>query len=138
MAFTNPALYQTERAIIEAIRASWVLFLMQGIIMMMLGVLAVIWPQILTRAADVYIGWMFLFSGLTGLITMFIARSVPAFLWSLLTAALSLLAGVLLLWHPIEGAASLTLVLIAFVIVEGAFQIATAFRHRNAFLQSWG
>ena len=138
MAFTNPALYQTERAIIEAIRASWALFLMQGIIMMMLGVLAVIWPQILTRAADFYIGWMFLFSGLTGLITMFIARSVPAFLWSLLTAALSLLVGVLLLWHPIEEVASLTLVLTAFFIVEGAFQIATAFRHRDAFQQSWG
>jgi uncharacterized membrane protein HdeD (DUF308 family) len=138
MAFTNPALYQTEHAIIEAIRASWALFLMQGIIMMMLGVVAVIWPQILTPAADFYIGWMFLFSGLTGLITMFIARSAPAFLWSLLTAALSLLVGVLLLWHPIEGAVSLTLVLIAFFIVEGVFQIATAFRHRNAFLQSSG
>ena len=60
------------------------------------------------------------------------------FLWSLLTAALSLLAGVLLLWHPIEGAISLTLVLIAFFIVEGLFQIVVSFGYRDLFPESWG
>ena len=103
----------------------------QGIIMMVLGAAAIIWPQISTLAVDLYVGWMFLLSGLSGLVTMFIASSVAAFLWSLLTAALSLFVGVLLLWHPVEGAVSLTLVLIAFFIVEGVFQIAAAIRHRD-------
>ena len=42
---------------------------------------------------------------------------------ALLTAALSLFVGIVLLWHPAEGAVSLTLVLIALFIVEGVFQI---------------
>jgi uncharacterized membrane protein HdeD (DUF308 family) len=120
------------------VRTNWVLFLIQGVIMMVLGVLAIIWPQISTVAVDFYVGWMFLLSGLVGLVTMFLAPSVGAFLWSLLTAALSLFVGVLLLWHPVEGAVSLTLVLIAFFIVEGVVQIAAAIKHRDAFPDSWG
>ncbi len=130
-------LNNTERAITEAIRTYWGLFVVQGGIMVVLGVAAVVWPHISTLATDLYVGWMFLFSGLAGLVTMFVGSSVAGFLWSLLTAALSLLVGVLLLWHPVEGAVSLTLVLIAFFIVEGIFQIAGAIRCREAFPDSW-
>jgi len=138
MTLANPPLNKAERAITETIRTSWAPFLVQGSIMMVLGVLAVIWPQISTLTADLYVGWMFLFSGLIGLVTMFIAPSASAFLWSLLTAALSLLVGVLLLWHPVEGAVTLTLLLVAFFIVEGIFQIAAAILHRDALPSTWG
>jgi uncharacterized membrane protein HdeD (DUF308 family) len=138
MSISKIALNDAERAITETVRTHWVLFLVQGVVMMVLGVLAIIWPQISTLAVDFYVGWMFLISGLTGLFTMFVASSVAAFLWSLLTAALSLFVGVLLLWHPVEGAVSLTLVLISFFIAEGIFQIAAAIRHREAFPDSWG
>jgi uncharacterized membrane protein HdeD (DUF308 family) len=135
---SNPTPSDVQRALNETMRTHWVLFLVQGVIMMILGVLAVIWPQISSVAADIYIGWIFLLSGTVGLVTMFWAPSIPAFLWSLLTAALSLVVGVLLLWHPVEGVVSLTLVLIAFFIVEGIFQIAAAIRYRDAFPESWG
>lgn len=135
---SNPTPGEVQRALNETMRTYWVLFLVHGVITMTLGVLAVIWPQITTVAVDVYVGWMFLLSGIVGLVTMFLAPSIPAFLWSLLTAALSLIVGVLLLWHPIQGVVSLTLVLIAFFVVEGIFQIAAAIRYRDAFSGSWG
>lgn len=129
---------ELRRGIEETMHTYWALFLTQGVLMIILGVLAVIWPQVSTVAVDIYIGWMFLLSGIVGLVTMFLAPSVSAFLWSLLTAALSLGVGVLLLWHPVEGTVSLTLVLIAFFVAEGVFQIAAAFRYRDAFPDSWG
>jgi len=135
---SNPTPAEVQRALNETLRTYWVLFLVHGVIMVILGALAVIWPQISTVAADIYVGWIFLFSGIVGLVTIFFAPSIPAFLWSLLTAALSLIVGVLLLWHPVQGVVSLTLVLIAFFIVEGLFQIAAAIRYRNAFSGSWG
>ncbi len=138
MTFANPPLNKAERAITETIRTSWAPFLVQGSIMMVLGAVAAIWPHISTLAADLYVGWVFLFSGLVGLVSMFIAPSASAFLWSLLTAALSLLVGVLLLWHPVEGAVTLTLLLVGFFIVEGTFQIAGAIQHRDAFPGTWG
>lgn len=129
---------EMRRSIEETIQTNWALFLAQGVIMVILGVLAVIWPQISSVAVDLYIGWMFLFSGIVGLATIFLAPSVSGFLWSLLTAALALAVGVLLLWHPVEGTVSLTLVLIAFFVTEGIFQIAAAVRYRDSFPDSWG
>jgi uncharacterized membrane protein HdeD (DUF308 family) len=135
---TNPALRDVQRAFDETLRTHWVLFLVQGLLMIGLGALAIVWPQISTVAVDIYVGWMFLLSGLVGLVTIFLAPSIPAFLWSLLTSALTLIVGVLLLWHPVEGAVTLTLVLLAFFIVEGVFQIAAAIRYRDSFPDSWG
>jgi len=138
MSASDPTMDDIQRSVRQAVRLHWRLFLTQGVITIILGVLAVIWPQVSTVAVDVYIGVIFLLAGALGLGLMFFAPTVSAFLWSLLTAALSLLAGVLLLWHPIEGAISLTLVLIAFFIVEGLFQIVVSFGYRDLFPESWG
>ena len=138
MASANPTLSDMQAAVKDTVRLHWQLFLAQGVIMLILGVLAVIWPQISTIAVDVYVGWLFLLSGIVGLASMFLAQNVQAFLWMLLTAALSLFVGIVLLWHPVEGAASLTLVLIAFFIVEGVFQIVASLSYRDIFPSQWG
>ena len=138
MSSSNLSISDMQHAVRDTVRHHWQLFLTQGVIMTILGVLAVIWPQISTVAVDVYVGWLFLLSGVVGLATMFLAQDVQAFLWLLLTAALSLFVGIVLLWHPVEGAVSLTLVLIAFFIVEGIFQIAASISYRDVFPDSWG
>jgi uncharacterized membrane protein HdeD (DUF308 family) len=138
MSTSEPTIPDIQHSVRDAVRLHWHFFLAQGVIMTILGVLAVIWPQISTVAVDVYVGWLFLLSGVLGLVTMFFAPAVSAFFWSLFTAALSLFVGILLLWHPVEGAISLTLVLIAFFIAEGVFQIAASLSHREAFPDSWG
>ena len=127
-----------HQAVRETVRVHSGLFLAQGILTTLLGVAAVIWPQISTLAVDLYVGWIFLVSGAVGVLTMFFAPNVSAFLWTLLTAALSLFAGVVLVWHPVEGAVSLTLLLVAFFIAEGVFQVAAAFSYRASFPDSWG
>ena len=138
MSTSAPTIDDIERPIRHSVRLHWRLFLTQGVITTILGVLAVIWPQISTVAVDVYIGVLFFIAGAVGLALMFFAPTTAAFLWSLLTAALSLLVGILLLWHPVAGAVSLTLVLIAFFVVEGIFQIVASFRFRDIFPESWG
>jgi uncharacterized membrane protein HdeD (DUF308 family) len=138
MSSSNLSLSDMQHAVRDTVRHHWQLFLTQGVIMTILGVLAVMWPHISTVAVDVYVGWLFLLSGIVGLGSMLLAENVQAFLWSLLTAALSLFVGIVLLWHPVEGAVSLTVVLIAFFIVEGIFQIAASLSYRNVFPDSWG
>jgi uncharacterized membrane protein HdeD (DUF308 family) len=137
MSTSDPTINDIRHSVRNAVRLHWHLFLAQGIIMTVLGVLAVVWPQFSTVAVDVYVGWLFLLSGAVGLITMFFAPSASTFFWSLFTAALSLFVGILLLWHPIEGVISLTLVLIAFFVAEGIFQIAASLSYREAFPESW-
>ena len=127
-----------QNALSDALRANWKLFLFQGIVMLILGILAVAEPALATVAVDIYIGWLFLISGIVGLVAMFSARDFPAFLWTLITAALAMAVGVMLIWKPAEGAVSLTVVLTAFLIAEGIFQIVGSFTYRDVIPSSWG
>ena len=138
MSSAHSASHDPMRAIRDSIRTNSGLFMAHGVILVLLGIAAVIWPQISSLAVDAIVGWLFLVSGCVGLAMMFYATDGGSFLWSLLTAALELFVGVLLLWHPTEGVVSLTLVLIAFFVTEGAFQIAAAIMYRSAFPDSWG
>jgi len=125
-----------QNAIRDALGAHWRLFLFQGVVMTILGVVAVVAPVAATLAVDLFIGWILLLSGLVGLIAMFSAGNLPAFLWTLVTAALSLAVGGLLIWRPIQGALSLTIVLTAFFIAEGIFQIVASIAYREV-MRSW-
>jgi len=138
MASHDPSLSDMQRAVKDALGAYWRLFLFQGVVMIILGVLAIAWPMVATVAIDIYIGWLFLISGIVGLIAMFAAEDVPAFLWTLVTAALAVAVGVLLIWKPEQGAASLTIVLTAFFIAEGLFQIVASIAYRTVMPGSWG
>ena len=138
MTTLDTSLTEMQRGVREALGAHWGLMLAQGAIMVVLGLVAVVWPVTATIAVDIFAGWLFLISGGIGLVAIFSADNVPAFIWSLITAALSVVVGVLLIWRPIEGAVSLTFVLIAFFIAEGVFQIATSIAYRDVVSRSWG
>lgn len=107
--------------------------------MFILGICAIVAPAVATLAVDLFVGWLFLLSGIVGLIATFSSRDMPAFLWSLLTAALCLAAGILLItMKPAQGAVSLTMLLTAFFIVEGVFQAVTSFAYRDWIGNVWG
>jgi uncharacterized membrane protein HdeD (DUF308 family) len=127
-----------RRAVSNALAAHWRLFLFQGAVMMVLGVIAICAPVAATIAVDIYVGWLLLISGVVGLIAIVATHHLHAFLWSLVTAALSVVIGVLLIRKPIEGAVSLTLVLTAFFIAEGVFQTGVALASRQVMGRTWG
>ncbi len=126
------------RALAGAIHEHWALFLIEGIILIILGIAAIALPPIATLAFTIIIGWVFLISGGVGLFTTFWARHVPGFWWSLISAIIGIAAGVVLLLWPITGTLSLTLVLIAFFVVEGIVSIMYAIEHHNQLTGRWG
>jgi uncharacterized membrane protein HdeD (DUF308 family) len=127
-----------QRALTQSIRDHWKLFLIEGIVLVVLGILAIVIPPLATIGVTILLGWLFLFSGIAGLITTFGARHAPGFWWSLLSAILAIAAGIVLLIWPISGAISLTFLLIAFFIVEGVFSILYAFEHKKELTGRWG
>jgi uncharacterized membrane protein HdeD (DUF308 family) len=127
-----------ERAFTGALQAHWGPFLAEGIILVILGVAAILLPPIATIAFTIIIGWLFLISGVVGLITTFWARHAPGFWWSLLSALIGIAAGLVLLIYPLSGSVSLTLVLIAFFVIEGIASIMYAIEHRNQLTGRWG
>jgi uncharacterized membrane protein HdeD (DUF308 family) len=121
-----------------ALRRHWVLFLCEGIALVILGLLAVLAPVLASVAATVFFGWILLLSGVVGLISTLRARQAPGFTWSLLSALVGIVAGVLLLVWPLQGTLSLTAVLIAFLLVEGGVSIMYALQHKSALSGRWG
>ena len=127
-----------RKAVVNVIHDRWVLFLVEGIILVLLGAAAIIVPVIATLAFTLLIGWLFLISGIVGLITTFWLRNAPGFWWSLVSGVIGIAAGIVLIRWPISGAVSLTLVLIAFFVVEGIATLMYAFEHRAQLSRRWG
>jgi uncharacterized membrane protein HdeD (DUF308 family) len=127
-----------ERAVEGAIHEHWGLFLTEGIVLVLLGIAAIGLPVLATLTFTLVVGWLFLISGVVGLITTFWMRHAPGFWWSLLSAVIGIAAGVLLLLWPVTGALSLTILLSAYFVVEGVVTIMYAIEHRNQLTGRWG
>jgi uncharacterized membrane protein HdeD (DUF308 family) len=131
MSMTPSDFSAARRAVAETMREHWVLFMVEGIVLVVLGMLAIIIPQLASLAVTILIGWLFLISGVVGLVTTFWVKGAPGFWWSLVSAVIAIGAGVVLLGWPISGTVSLTLVLIVFFIVEGVASIMYGIEHRR-------
>ncbi len=138
MSMSSGNLDKLQSAVAQSIRDHWVLFLVEGVILVILGVVAIVVPPIATLAVTILIGWLFLISGIVGLITTFMARHAPGFWWSLLSAVLAIAAGLVLLIWPLGGVVTLTLLLIVFFTIEGVLTIMYALEHKKELSGRWG
>jgi uncharacterized membrane protein HdeD (DUF308 family) len=116
----------------------WVLFLIEGIILVILGLTAIVIPPFATLAVEILFGWLFLVSGIIGLIGTLRMRPPTGFWWSLVSAIAGIAAGIVLLLWPLGGVLSLTFVLIAFFVVEGVASIMFALEHKRELSGRWG
>jgi uncharacterized membrane protein HdeD (DUF308 family) len=120
-----------------AVREHWKAFLAEGILLAILGLAAMIVPPLASLAVTIFLGWLFLISGIGGLIVTFWARQMPGFWWSLISAALAVLAGLILLARPIQGVLTLTIVVGAYFLAEGVATIMYALEHRRELSGRW-
>ena len=121
----------------EAVRANWKAFLVEGILLAILGIAAVIVPQVASLAVAILLGWLFLIMGIGGLVVTYWAREMPGFWWSLISAALAVLAGGVLLAQPMQSVLTLTIVVGAYFLAEGVATIMYALEHRKELSGRW-
>jgi uncharacterized membrane protein HdeD (DUF308 family) len=138
MSMNRPGDASQLQSLGSTLREHWVLFLVEGIVLLGLGFLAILLPPLATLGITILLGWLFLISGVTGLIASFWARQAPGFWWSLVSAVLGIGAGLVLLVSPGSGALSLTLILIVFFVIEGVASVMYALEHRQQLTGSWG
>jgi len=126
-----------RRGLASAFHAHWKLFLAEGLVMMVLGLLAIAVPEVASLAITIFIGWLFFIGGIFRTVSLVQHRNMPGFGWSLATALLAIALGLVLLLRPIAGVLTLTIALVAFFIIEGITAILLALEHRKH-LPSWG
>ena len=120
-----------------AVREHWKAFLIEGILLVIFGLAAMIVPPLASLAVTIFLGWMFLISGIAGLALTFWARQMPGFWWSLISAVLAIGAGLILLTRPAQGILTLTIVIGAYFLAEGVATIMYALEHRRELSERW-
>jgi uncharacterized membrane protein HdeD (DUF308 family) len=109
-----------QSVVATSLHAHWKFFLIEGLILLVLGVVAIVVPPLATVAVEIFVGWIVLVSGIVGLV-----------------ATLRIVAGVVLLAWPLSGALSLTVILTVFLAAEGIASIMYALDHRRDLTPRW-
>jgi uncharacterized membrane protein HdeD (DUF308 family) len=120
---------------LDALRGKWLWFVVLGVALVVLGVIALGSVAITSLATALVIGWLLLLSGVAEAIGAFWCRGWSGFFLHLLSGVLSIVIGVLFLRAPVDALLALTLLLACFLMVEGIFKIVAALSYRFA---SWG
>ena len=126
-----------RQVLTQALRKRWMPFLIEGIVLVMLGVLAILIPLVTAAGGVVLNGWLILISGFVGLIATAMTRNTPGLLWSLASAVLGVVVGIILLSGPVLEDVSLTLVLVVYFTIEGVAWSFYALDHKNNLSGPW-
>jgi uncharacterized membrane protein HdeD (DUF308 family) len=108
----------------------WWVFLLEGIASIVVGILLLTLPAQTLAAIALFLGFYWLFVGVLELVRVFTDSSVPWF-WSLLIGVLCVIAGIIVLKHPLFAAIVLPTALVVWLgvlgLVIGVFAVIGAF-----------
>ena len=111
-------------------------YLIQGVLMVIAGIVALLYPFLSSAALVLFLGWILIVSGIVQGMSLIGAQSIPNFWLQLVSAVLSIVVGVLFLMRPGEAVVTLALLLIVFFMVEGFAKIVFSLTIRP--LSNWG
>lgn len=112
------------------------LFITEGIFFIILGILAIALPVWSTLSFELLLGWLFIVGSIIQFVRTFQFHKAGEVVWSLISAILYLVVGIILLAYPLTGILTLTLLLAAFFLVEGIAKLILSFELRS--FGNWG
>lgn len=125
-----------REAMRETVRRHSLWYLIQGALMILGGILALIYPIMSSVAVVLFLGWVLIVSGVVQGISLIDARNVPHFWLQLVSVVLSIVVGLLLIRNPQQGLLTVTLLLIVFFMVEGFSKVIFSLTIRP--FPNWG
>jgi uncharacterized membrane protein HdeD (DUF308 family) len=100
--------------------------LLEAALLVVFGLAGLVFPALASIAAVVLFGWILIASGLMGLVSAFAARPHLHFGWSLLSAVAAVLAGFAIAVFPLSGVVALTILIAAWLLVDGVSSMMIA------------
>lgn len=125
-----------REAMRETVKRYSLWYLIQGVLLVVAGVLAIISPVFASVAIVSLLGWVLIISGVLQAVGLIGATNVPHFWLQLISAVLAILIGVLLLRSPESGLLVMTMLLIVYFMVEGIAKVIFALTIRP--FPNWG
>jgi uncharacterized membrane protein HdeD (DUF308 family) len=113
----------------------WLLFLISGIVLLVLGIGAIGWSLLATLTGVMVFGILLLFGSLFQIVSAFWARRWRGFVAHFLVGVLYFIAGVFMVDHPLQAAVGLTLLIAICLTTGGIMRIVLSLLER---FEGWG
>jgi uncharacterized membrane protein HdeD (DUF308 family) len=114
----------------------WGWFVALGILLLVVGVLALLGDLILlTLISTIFFGALLVVGGVMYFIHAFNTKEWSGFLYNVVCGVVYVIGGVLIMREPVQGALVLTIFITAALIVGGVMRMIVSFRHRE--LAGW-
>src|SRR5271167_112265 len=107
-----------------------------GVLMIILGIIAMLAPWEFGIVIALVIGWMAIFNGVAQIIYGIRTHSGGRTVLEVILGLIYIVAGIYLLMHPVPGLLVITIFLASFLIVYGILALVLAFHMRP--LPGWG
>ena len=111
-------------------RRHWRMFFVEGMVFMLIGVLAIMLPGPFSIGIELVIGWLITLVGIVMGLRAITSHTGPEIAYSAITALFALFIGVWMLVFPHQGVVTITVLLIFFFLIGGLFEVALAFMMR--------
>ncbi|HEY1752087.1 MAG TPA: DUF308 domain-containing protein [Caulobacteraceae bacterium] len=116
--------------------APW--FIVEGVLLIVLGLLAAALPGLTGVAGATVFGWVLVLAGVFGLVTVLGSRHHAHLTLSLVSGIVALVVGLLIVWRPLIGAVALAICIAAYLLIDGAALIGLALDQRKRGGRRWG
>lgn len=124
-----------NQAMREAVGRHRMIYLVQAVLMVIGGVVAIVFPVFASAAFVRFLGWILIASGIIQALSLISARNHPSFWLAIISAGLAIIVGVLMLRNTVETMLVISMLLIVFFMVEGISKIVFALTIRP--LANW-
>jgi uncharacterized membrane protein HdeD (DUF308 family) len=111
-----------------SLEKGWRTLALAGGVVVLLGLLAILLPFATTVAITYLVGALLVVGGVVHVGHAFTARGWRGSLWQLALGVVSVVAGILLLINPVFGLLALTMLVIAYLFVDGIAELAVSAR----------
>jgi uncharacterized membrane protein HdeD (DUF308 family) len=120
----------------QSVRRNATLFLLQGVLLVAAGVLALVYPLVSTVMVALVLGWILIFAGIAQAVTLIGGAKVPHFWLQLISAVLSVVVGFLVVRNPAVGVGALVLLMVVYFLIGGVAKIVFSLAIRP--IENWG
>ena len=114
-----------------SLQANWRWLAAAGVVIAILGLLAVLAPFATGLSISLLAGGLLVVSGILHFVGVFSARGWVGTIWQIVLGVVTLGAGLLILFNPLVGLLTLTILVITYLFVSGVVEIVMGLRLRG-------
>jgi uncharacterized membrane protein HdeD (DUF308 family) len=109
-------------------------YIFQSLVFIVAGILAAAFPASTALNVELVVGIILL---LTGVFQLFLTLKSEMHFWSLLSAGISIVIGLVMIWKPLPVLLAFVTLLAVFMTLEGILELLLAFQFRPVRNWSW-